>query len=118
MNSIKAERRRKSIIISGLIGSAGIFLSKFIGLFYAVPFSAILGSDLNSAYYGVAYQLYSYLLNICTAGFPFAIATLVAKYMAHDDYVTTLVVKKLSSALMCVCALLTVRRRSGGNRKS
>ena len=103
MNSIKAERRRKSIIISGLIGSAGIFLSKFIGLFYAVPFSAILGSDLNSAYYGVAYQLYSYLLNICTAGFPFAIATLVAKYMAHDDYVTTLVVKKLSSALMCVC---------------
>ena len=104
MNSIKAERRRKSIIISGLIGSAGIFLSKFIGLFYAVPFSAILGSDLNSAYYGVAYQLYSYLLNICTAGFPLAIATLVAKYMAHDDYVERRSSSKSFPARSCASA--------------
>lgn len=102
MGRMNTENRRKSIVISGLIGSAGIFISKFIGLFYAVPYSAILGSDLNSAYYGVAFQLYSYLLNICTAGFPFAIATLVAKYMAKEDYATTLLVKKLSNAMMCL----------------
>ena len=102
MSKSSIENRRKSVVISGLIGSAGIFVSKFIGLFYAVPFSAILGSDVNSAYYGVAFQLYSYLLNICTAGFPFAIATLVAKYMARDDYATTYLVKKLSSVLMCL----------------
>lgn len=103
MNTAKTEKRRKSIIASGLIGSAGIFLSKFIGLFYAIPFSAILGSDVNSAYYGVAFQLYSYLLNICLAGFPFAIATMVAKYMAGEDYATTLLIKRLSSAIMFVC---------------
>ncbi len=102
MGRMNTENRRKSIVISGLIGSAGIFISKFIGLFYAVPYSAILGSDLNSAYYGVAFQLYSYLLNICTAGFPFAIATLVAKYMAKEDYATTLLVKKLSNVMMCL----------------
>lgn len=102
MDQPQKENRRKSIIVSGLIGSAGIFISKFIGLFYAVPFSAILGSDLNSAYYGVAFQIYSYLLNICTAGFPFAIATLVAKYVAKEDYATTLLVKKIASAMMCL----------------
>ena len=67
MSKSSIENRRKSVVISGLIGSAGIFVSKFIGLFYAVPFSAILGSDVNSAYYGVAFQLYSYLLNCFTA---------------------------------------------------
>lgn len=51
MSKSSIENRRKSVVISGLIGSAGIFVSKFIGLFYAVPFSAILGSDVNSAYY-------------------------------------------------------------------
>ena len=72
MNSIKAERRRKSIIISGLIGSAGIFLSKFIGLFYAVPFSAILGSvSQQRILRRWLISCISYLLNICTAGFPF-----------------------------------------------
>lgn len=96
----KVSKRTQSIIAGGLISSAGIFFAKFIGLFYAVPYNTLLGSEANIAYYGVAFQIYSYLLNICTAGFPFAIATLIAKYSTHGDYQTTILIKKLSTSLM------------------
>lgn len=99
-------KRKQSIIAGGLITSAGLFLSKFLGLFYVVPFNSILGSAENAAYYGVAFSIYSYLLNIATAGFPFAIATMVAKYTSLGDYRTTMLIKKLSSGLMMVIGFI------------
>lgn len=92
------ESSKKSIIYGGLISSAGVLLSKVLGLVYVIPFNMIAGSDI--AYYGYAYQIYSYLLNISIAGIPFAIATLVAKYYNVEDYKTTLLIKKLSLGLM------------------
>ncbi|MEG1732837.1 MAG: oligosaccharide flippase family protein [Longicatena sp.] len=99
-NQTSVSKKTQSIIAGGLISSAGIFFAKFIGLFYAVPYNTLLATADNIAYYGVAYQIYSYLLNICIAGFPFAIATLIAKYSAKGDYQTSLLIKKLSSLLM------------------
>ena len=93
------ENSKKSIIYGGLISSAGVLLSKVLGLVYVIPFNMIAGND-NIAYYGYAYNIYSYLLNISIAGIPFAIATLVAKYYNVEDYKTTLLIKKLSLGLM------------------
>lgn len=96
-------KHSQTMIKGALISSAGIFFAKFIGLFYAIPFNALMGGDnANIAYYGVAFQIYTYLLNICTAGFPFAIATMVAKYSARGDYRTALLVKKLSLMMMMI----------------
>lgn len=104
----KMSKRKQSIIAGGLITSAGLFFSKFIGLFYVVPFNEIMGGleTGNQAYYGVAFSIYSYLLNIATAGFPFAIATMVAKYTSRGDYQTALLIKKLSSGLMMVIGFI------------
>ena len=88
------------MIAGALISSAGIFVAKFIGLFYAVPFNTLLGNEANVAMYGVAYNIYSYLLNIFTAGFPFAVATLIAKYTSKGDYRTSLLVRKLATLVM------------------
>lgn len=92
--------KKQSIITGALISSAGIFVAKFIGLFYAVPFNTLLGNEANVAMYGVAYNIYSYLLNIFTAGFPFAVATMIAKYTSKGDYKTSLLVRKLSTMVM------------------
>lgn len=107
-SSKQSSQRKQSIIAGGLISSAGLFFAKFIGLFYAVPFNTLLGSDANIAIYGVSYQLYSYVLNICTAGLPFAIATMVARYSTRGDYQTSLLVKKLSSQLMLGLGLVAM----------
>lgn len=93
------ENSKKSIVYGGLISSAGVLLSKVLGLVYVIPFNMIAGGD-NIAYYGYAYNIYSYLLNISIAGIPFAIATLVAKYYNVEDYKTTLLIKKISLGLM------------------
>lgn len=91
---------KQSIIFGGLISSAGILIAKILGLIYVIPFNAIAGVDVQ--YYGPAYIIYSYILNVSIAGVPYAIATLVAKYYNAEDYKTTLLIKKLSLGLMLV----------------
>lgn len=100
-----SENHKKSIIYGGLISSAGVFLSKVLGLVYVIPFNVIAG-DQNIAYYGYAYNIYAYVLEISVAGIPYAIATMVAKYYNVKDYKTTLLIKKLSLGLMIVVGFI------------
>lgn len=93
--------RKQSVLMGGLISSAGIFISKFLGLLYVVPFNAILQTTANQSYYSQTYNIYSYILNVATAGLPFAIATLIARYASRNDYRTCLLVKKISFYTMC-----------------
>ena len=94
--SDRRNRVKKSFILSGLVGTGGFFLSKLIGLLYAIPFSKILGSDAYMSYYGTAYRIYSYVLNVFTAGMPLAITAIVAKYMAREDYKSVQLIKKIA----------------------
>lgn len=93
-------KRKQSVIAGGMISTAGLFFAKFLGLFYAIPFNDILGNADYIAIYGVAFTIYNYVLNICLAGVPFAIATLVAKYTSRGDYQTTILVKKIATTFM------------------
>ena len=52
------------------------------------------------AFYSIAYTYYDLLLQISQAGIPFAIAALVAKYIAKDDYKTVLLIKKLGISIV------------------
>ncbi len=98
------EQKKQSLIAGALTSSAGVFLSKLLGLFYVVPFVAM--AQGNDAFYSKAYSLYDILLNICTAGIPFAVATLVAKYYERKDYKTVLLVRKLSMGLLMTTGLV------------
>ena len=93
---------KNSIILSGLVGTGGLFVAKLLGLVYSIPFSSILGSEAYMGYYGQAYNIYSYVLNVFTAGFPFAVATLVARYTVLKDAKTVLLVKKISISFLAV----------------
>lgn len=103
----KINNRKQSVLLGGLISTAGIFISKFLGLIYVVPFDAILQSAANKAYYSQTYSIYSYVLQIATAGLPFAVATLIAKYAARDDYRTCLLVKKISFITMALLGIVS-----------
>ena len=73
-----------------------------IGILYAIPFSSILQNVAYQGYYGQAYNIYSYVLNVFTAGFPFAIATMVAKYTVMEDAKTVLLIKKISISMLAL----------------
>lgn len=93
------EKRKQSILAGGLISTAGIFVSKLIGLLYMVPFTAIVGSE-NMIFYSLPLNVYTYILNVATAGLPFAVATMVARSVTFDDYKTSLLIKKLAHIVM------------------
>ena len=112
----KSSNVKKSIVLSGLVGTGGLFIAKLIGIVYAIPFSSILGSESYMSIYGQAYNIYSYILMVFTAGFPFAIATLVARYSVLNDAKTIQVVKKIalaSLALMGFCGMILLIGISG-----
>ena len=93
------QNKKQSLIAGALTSSAGIFISKALGLLYVVPFTAIAG-EANMSFYSVAYTYYDILLNVCSAGIPFAVAAMVAKYSNSEDYKTVVLVRKLSMGLM------------------
>ena len=97
---LKQSKVKNSIVLSGLVGTGGLFVAKLIGIVYAIPFSSILGNVEYMGFYGQAYNIYSYVLNVFTAGFPFAIATMVAKYTVLNDTKTVLLVKKVAISMM------------------
>ncbi|MFI3284951.1 MAG: oligosaccharide flippase family protein, partial [Erysipelotrichaceae bacterium] len=98
-------RQKQSLILGALTSSFGIFLSKALGLLYAAPFSSLAG-EANMSFYATSYNYYNLLLNICTAGIPFAVATMVAKYHDKQDYRTVLVIRKLSSSILLVSGVV------------
>lgn len=90
---------KQSLLIGALTSSFGVFISKALGLLYYSPLSSLAGEE-NMVFYSVTYTYYDLLLKISSAGIPFAIAALVAKYVTKDDYKTALAVKKLGTSLV------------------
>ncbi len=105
MTEKNKKRVRQSFIAGSLTSSAGIFLSKAIGLFYVVPFTS-LATENNMVFYSSAYTYYNVLLQICSAGLPFAIAAIIAKYVEREDYKTVMLVRKLSTGILSVSGFL------------
>lgn len=102
---MKKDKLQDSLLMGALASSFGIFLSKVLGLFYYSPLSAIAGES-NMAFYSIVYTYYDLLLQVSSAGIPFAIAALVAKYVAKKDYKTVLLVKKLGTSVVLALSLI------------
>lgn len=96
---------KNSLVLGGLTSSAGIFLTKVIGILYVIPFSA-LATESNLSYYARAYSVYEIVLNVSIAGLPYAIATLVAKYHLKKQYKTVLLVRKLSKSILALMGFI------------
>lgn len=90
---------KQSLLIGALTSSFGVFLSKILGLIYVSPLTSYAGSS-NLTFYSIAYVYYDLLLKVSGAGIPFAIAALVAKYYAKEDYKTAKLVRKLGTSMI------------------
>ncbi|MBE6122622.1 MAG: polysaccharide biosynthesis protein [Solobacterium sp.] len=103
--SEQSGRIKQSFVAGSLTSSAGVFLAKAIGLFYVIPFTALAGES-NMIFYSAPYTYYNVLLQICSAGLPYAIAAIIAKYASRDDYKTVMLVRKLSTGILSVSGFL------------
>ena len=95
------KKKSSALLIGGLTSTAGMVITKAIGLLYVAPFRAMIGSE-NYIYYAAGYELYELILTISLAGLPFAIAAIVSKYMEKKDYKSVMLLKKISHGLLGV----------------
>ncbi|MGN1405151.1 MAG: oligosaccharide flippase family protein [Erysipelotrichaceae bacterium] len=106
MTKIQKANPKQSLLIGALASSFGVFISKMLGLLYYSPLSSLAGEG-NMAFYSITYTYYDLLLKISQAGIPFAIAAIVAKYAAHDDYKTAMLVRKLGTSLVMAISVFS-----------
>lgn len=71
-------------IKGALILALANFLVKIIGAFFKVPLYELIGKE-GSGIFNVAYQIYTFMFIIATAGFPIAVSKMVAESIARDD---------------------------------
>lgn len=67
-----------------LILAAANFLVKIIGALFKVPLYELIGEE-GSGIFNVAYQIYTFMFIIATAGFPIAVSKMVAESVAKND---------------------------------
>jgi len=90
---------------AAILAIAGAIV-KILGAFYRIPLNNILGSE-GIGYYQTAYPLYILLLTISTAGFPVAIAKLVAEKRALGNHKGAHKVFKVAFLGMLIAGILT-----------
>ncbi len=75
---------KKNIVRGVSILSLAGILCKFIGLFFTVPLTRLIGSEGLGIYQSV-YPTYNLLLTLSSAGLPVAVSRLVSQYLAKND---------------------------------
>ncbi len=77
-NSINGQSFVKGALVLGFAN----LIVKIIGAFFKVPLINLIGDD-GSGYFNVAYQIYTFMFIIATAGFPVAISKMVSESAAR-----------------------------------
>lgn len=86
--------------------TVGTILSKVLGLFYVIPFFAIVG-EYGTALYSFSYIPYTIFISIATAGVPLAVSKFIAKYNALEEYAVGRKLFKSGVAVMLATGILS-----------
>lgn len=74
--------KKQSFLGGAAILASAVAVVKLIGAFYKIPLNNILG-DVGKTYFNTAYEIYSVLLTLSTAGLPLAISKLTSQAQAQ-----------------------------------
>ncbi len=92
-------------IKGALILALANFLVKIIGAFFKVPLYELIGKE-GSGIFNVAYQIYTFMFIIATAGFPIAVSKMVAESIAREDLYDARRVFETASILLGLIGLV------------
>ncbi len=98
--------KSRRLFFSGvlLLGASNIIV-KLIGLCFKIPMSYYLGSE-GMGYFNSAYQIYTWLYMLSTAGLPVAVSILVSEGRARGDRLAVRRVDRISSFLFLVLGII------------
>ena len=76
------KNQKKSFIKGAIVLAFANLVVKLIGAFFKIPLYELLDKD-GSGLFNVAYQIYTFMFIIATAGFPIAVSKMVAESIAR-----------------------------------
>ena len=80
-----SEQKKQSFLHGAALLAAATAVVKIIGAFYKIPLNAIIGAQ-GFSYFYTAYEIYSVLLLISTAGLPVAVSRLISQANSLGHY--------------------------------
>lgn len=95
-----------NLVRGTFILTLGTFLSKFLGLFYVIPFYSIVSKE-GTLLYTNGYIPYTIAISIATAGIPLAVSKFVSKYNAMEEYEVGRQLFRSGIVLMLVTGVLS-----------
>lgn len=96
----------KALVRGTFLLTASILITKILGILYLIPFYAIIGDEKNLAPFTYAYQPYTIMITIATAGVPLAAAKYVSKYNALGAYKVSQKLYRSSFVVMSITGLI------------
>lgn len=96
----------KALVRGTFLLTASIFITKILGILYLIPFYAIIGHEKNLAPFTYAYQPYTIMITIATAGVPLAAAKYVSKYNALGAYKVSQKLYRSSFLVMSISGIV------------
>ena len=80
-----SESKKQSFLHGTLLLAMSTAIVKVIGAFYSIPLNAIIG-EVGFGYYSTAYEIYTVLLMISTAGLPVAMSRMISAASSLGHY--------------------------------
>lgn len=80
-----AHEKKQSFLLGAALLAAATIIVKIIGALYKIPLGNVIG-DAGFGYFNTAYDIYSVLLMISTAGLPVAMSRLIAESASLGNY--------------------------------
>lgn len=104
----KKSHGRQTFLQGALILTIGIVIVKLAGFLFKIPLNGIIGAN-GMGYFNTAYMFYSVLYSLATAGFPVAIARMVAENYTLGRYNDVRQVKRVSMPIfLCTGSIGTL----------
>lgn len=98
--------KKDSFEKGAFVATLCIFITKFLGVLYVIPFYMIITTK-GAALYSYAYNVYAIFLSISTAGIPLALSKLTSEFDAKKMYDAKLRTYKVSMRLIFTISIVT-----------
>lgn len=84
MDEKNSSTKTKGFLQGALVLGIANLVVKVIGAFFKIPLNYLIG-DAGMGYFNIAYQIYTFMFIIATAGFPIAISKMIAESTARGN---------------------------------
>ncbi len=104
-----SKNQKQNFLQGAAMLALAVAIVKVIGAIYKIPLSAILG-DVGFSYFSTAYEIYTLLLTISTAGLPVAVSRMISQAysLGHNNQVRKIykTAKTIYLVLGLACTLI------------